>query len=102
MGRVSLGAPPTLLEGPIAPLREAQPTDVARPPLVDLRTWCPNLIAEAAQSIGTLDPVPKKRVVSLRPGCCSSPMSMESADHLRNSYASANHAEPFVCTAAHQ
>ncbi len=27
VGRVSLGAPPTLLEGPIAPLREAQPTE---------------------------------------------------------------------------
>ena len=27
MWAVSPGAPPTLLEGPIAPLREAQPTD---------------------------------------------------------------------------
>ena len=32
----------------------------------------PGLIAEAAQSIGILEPVPKKRVVPLRPGCCSS------------------------------
>ena len=38
---------------------------VARPPLVGLRTWCPNLIAEAAQSIDTFDLVPKKRVVPL-------------------------------------
>ena len=48
---------------------------VARPPLVGLRTWCPNLIAEDAQSIDTFDLVPKKRVVPLRPACCSSPKS---------------------------
>ena len=30
------------------------------------------LLAEAAQPMYTFDPVPKKRVVSLRPGCCSS------------------------------
>ena len=33
------------------------------------------LIAGAAQSVGTCDLVPKKRVVSLRTGCCSSPKS---------------------------
>ena len=42
--------------------------------LVRFRLRRPGLIAEAAQSIGTLDPVPKKRVLPLRPGCCSSPM----------------------------
>ena len=34
-----------------------------------------SLIAGAAQSVGTCDLVPKKRVVSLRTGCCSSPKS---------------------------
>ena len=36
--------------------------------LVRFRLCRPGLIAEAAQSIGILDPVPKKRVVPLRPG----------------------------------
>ena len=40
--------------------------------LVRWRLRRPGLIAEAAHSIGTLGPVPKKRVVPLRPGCCSS------------------------------
>jgi hypothetical protein len=43
--------------------------------LVRWRLRRPCLIAEAALSIGTLEPVPKKRVVPLRPGCCSSPES---------------------------
>ena len=43
--------------------------------LVRLRLRRPGLMAEAAQSIDTFDLVPKKRVVPLRPGCCSSPKS---------------------------
>jgi len=43
--------------------------------LVRLSLGRSSLIAGAAQSVGTCDLVPKKRVVSLRTGCCSSPKS---------------------------
>ena len=43
--------------------------------LVRLRLQRPGLMAEAVQSIDTVDLVPKKRVVPLRPGNCSSPKS---------------------------
>ena len=40
VGRVSLGAPPTLLEGPIAPLREAQPTEPSQGSAADMsQAW---------------------------------------------------------------
>ena len=48
---------------------------VKRTSLVRLRLRRPGLMAEAAQSIDTFDLVPKKRVVPLRPGNCSSPKS---------------------------
>ena len=43
--------------------------------LVRLSLGRSSLIAWAAQSVGTCDLVPKKRVVSLQTGCCSSPKS---------------------------
>ena len=46
--------------------------------LVRWRLRRPGLIAEAAQPMYTFDLVPKKRVVPLRPGCCSSPESSSS------------------------
>ena len=39
------------------------------------RDFGPYPVAGAAQSVGTCDLVPKKRIVSLRTGCCSSPKS---------------------------
>ena len=46
-----------------------------RPLLVHSRLGRPGVIAEAAQPTHTFELMPKERVVSLRPACCSSPES---------------------------